>query len=282
MNRAGTVLSQPPISTTASIGWARIISSVSIAIRLRNIMLVGHKNTSPSEWSGIRPAGRLRHDAAFYRFDQLRKVPVAVVEAARRLGDTDDWPRQHLVRKAHRLGKRAPQIERKIGVAVIGQPARQAMLLLVRQGGLCFFQSNAVQHQKRRRYRRDISRPWRIKQRWIEVAPARATKAAAAGLLSGRTAALVHPTGSNQAFIAMTDKPSIVFLFDVDNTLLDNDRIQALFGNICEAFGTAARDRYREILEQLIGRTRLCRLSRRAAALSRHRMHSPDILLMSS
>ena len=29
---AGTVLSQPPISTTASIGWARIISSVSIAI----------------------------------------------------------------------------------------------------------------------------------------------------------------------------------------------------------------------------------------------------------
>ena len=32
---AGTVLSQPPTSTTASIGWARIISSTSIAIRLR-------------------------------------------------------------------------------------------------------------------------------------------------------------------------------------------------------------------------------------------------------
>ncbi len=38
---AGTVLSQPPMSTTASIGWARIISSVSIAMRLRSSMLVG-------------------------------------------------------------------------------------------------------------------------------------------------------------------------------------------------------------------------------------------------
>ena len=49
---AGTVLSQPPTSTTASIGWARIISSVSIAIKLRNIRLVGFKNTSPSEIVG--------------------------------------------------------------------------------------------------------------------------------------------------------------------------------------------------------------------------------------
>ena len=32
---AGTVLSQPPMSTTASMGWARTISSVSIDIRLR-------------------------------------------------------------------------------------------------------------------------------------------------------------------------------------------------------------------------------------------------------
>ena len=38
---AGTVLSQPPISTTASIGCARIISSVSIDMRLRMYMLVG-------------------------------------------------------------------------------------------------------------------------------------------------------------------------------------------------------------------------------------------------
>src|SRR5215467_7292301 len=43
---AGTVLSQPPMSTTASIGWARIISSVSIAIKLRRNMLVGCANDS--------------------------------------------------------------------------------------------------------------------------------------------------------------------------------------------------------------------------------------------
>ena len=41
INWAGIVLSQPPITTTASIGWARIISSVSSAIRLRRNMLVG-------------------------------------------------------------------------------------------------------------------------------------------------------------------------------------------------------------------------------------------------
>ena len=35
MSCAGTVLSQPPTSTTASIGWARIISSTSIDMRLR-------------------------------------------------------------------------------------------------------------------------------------------------------------------------------------------------------------------------------------------------------
>ena len=49
---AGTVLSQPPISTTASIGWARIISSVSIAIRLRRYMLVGAAKLSCSEMVG--------------------------------------------------------------------------------------------------------------------------------------------------------------------------------------------------------------------------------------
>ena len=38
---AGIVLSQPPIATTASIGCARSISSVSIAMRLRRYMLVG-------------------------------------------------------------------------------------------------------------------------------------------------------------------------------------------------------------------------------------------------
>ena len=43
---AGKVLSQPPITTTESIGWARIISSVSRAMRLRRNMLVGYANDS--------------------------------------------------------------------------------------------------------------------------------------------------------------------------------------------------------------------------------------------
>lgn len=46
ISRAGNVLSQPPIRTTASIGWAQIISSMSIAIRLRRYMLVGCEKDS--------------------------------------------------------------------------------------------------------------------------------------------------------------------------------------------------------------------------------------------
>ena len=49
---AGTVLSQPPISTIESMGWARIISSVSIDIRFRRYMLVGCEKLSCSEMVG--------------------------------------------------------------------------------------------------------------------------------------------------------------------------------------------------------------------------------------
>ena len=49
---AGRVLSQPPISTTASIGWARTISSVSIAIRLRRNMRSGAQKLSWIEMVG--------------------------------------------------------------------------------------------------------------------------------------------------------------------------------------------------------------------------------------
>ena len=43
---AGSVLSQPPMRTTESIGWARIISSVSIAMRLRRYIEVGDAKLS--------------------------------------------------------------------------------------------------------------------------------------------------------------------------------------------------------------------------------------------
>jgi len=49
----------------------------------------------------------------------------------------------------------------------------------------------------------------------------------------------------------MTPNP-VVFLVDVDNTLLDNDRIQYdLKRHLKREFGAAARDRYWAILEQL-------------------------------
>lgn len=44
----------------------------------------------------------------------------------------------------------------------------------------------------------------------------------------------------------------ICFLFDVDNTLLDNDRVQAdLSDHLEREFGAGSRDRYWEILEEL-------------------------------
>ena len=49
---AGKVLSHPPMTTTASIGWARIISSVSIAIRLRRYIEVGCAKLSAIEMVG--------------------------------------------------------------------------------------------------------------------------------------------------------------------------------------------------------------------------------------
>ncbi len=44
----------------------------------------------------------------------------------------------------------------------------------------------------------------------------------------------------------------LVFLFDVDNTLLDNDRVQAdLSHHLAATYGTEARDRYWQIFEEL-------------------------------
>jgi FMN phosphatase YigB (HAD superfamily) len=48
----------------------------------------------------------------------------------------------------------------------------------------------------------------------------------------------------------MSNPINIVFLFDVDNTLIDNDRVQAdLKEHLEQEYGIAARDRYWEILE---------------------------------
>jgi FMN phosphatase YigB (HAD superfamily) len=87
----------------------------------------------------------------------------------------------------------------------------------------------------------------------------------------------------HQAFIAMSNKSSIVFLFDVDNTLLDNDAVRAnLREHLAKRYGTAARDRYWEILNQLVDELGYTDY---LGALERYRveaLHQPEILMMSS
>ena len=75
----------------------------------------------------------------------------------------------------------------------------------------------------------------------------------------------------------------IVFLFDVDNTLIDNDRVQDdLRGHLAECYGAAARDRYWAIFEELRGELGYADY---LGALERYRiedLHDPRLLLMSS
>jgi FMN phosphatase YigB (HAD superfamily) len=51
---------------------------------------------------------------------------------------------------------------------------------------------------------------------------------------------------------AKVNEAELVFLIDVDNTLLDNDRIQTdIREHLASTYGSACRDRYAAILEQL-------------------------------
>jgi FMN phosphatase YigB (HAD superfamily) len=81
----------------------------------------------------------------------------------------------------------------------------------------------------------------------------------------------------------MTEMPAIVFLFDVDNTLLDNDAVQSdLKAHLEQAYGIAARDRYWAILEELRGELGYVDY---LGALERFRLeaiHRPDVLRMSN
>jgi FMN phosphatase YigB (HAD superfamily) len=81
----------------------------------------------------------------------------------------------------------------------------------------------------------------------------------------------------------MTQPARVVFLFDVDNTLLDNDRIQRDMSDyLAQTFGAEARDRYWVIIEEL--REQLGYVDY-LGALERYRveqMHRPDLLRMSN
>src|SRR2546423_15224416 len=71
----------------------------------------------------------------------------------------------------------------------------------------------------------------------------------------------------------MTDPAEIVFLFDIDNTLLDNDRVTAdLKRHMTEAFGAERQQRYWAILEEIraeLGYTDYL------GALQRYRVENP-------
>jgi FMN phosphatase YigB (HAD superfamily) len=81
----------------------------------------------------------------------------------------------------------------------------------------------------------------------------------------------------------MTESHGIVFLFDLDNTLLDNDRIRAdLSGHLAKTYGSDARDRYWSIFEALSGRLGY---SDYLGALELYRvekLHSPALLRMAN
>jgi FMN phosphatase YigB (HAD superfamily) len=81
----------------------------------------------------------------------------------------------------------------------------------------------------------------------------------------------------------MSQAPAVLFLFDVDNTLLDNDSVQShLKEHLADAYGPSARDRYWDLLEEL--RNELGYVDY-LGALERFRveeMHRPDVLRMSN
>lgn len=81
----------------------------------------------------------------------------------------------------------------------------------------------------------------------------------------------------------MPDRPHTVFLFDVDNTLLDNDAVQQDLGAHLEReFGRAKRDRYWAIFEELRAQLGYADY---LGALQRYRLENlddPQLLLMSS
>jgi len=81
----------------------------------------------------------------------------------------------------------------------------------------------------------------------------------------------------------MSETIAVVFLFDVDNTLLDNDLVQSnLKEHLADAYGPSARDRYWDILEGL--RSELGYVDY-LGALERFRVeeiHRPDVLRMSN
>jgi FMN phosphatase YigB (HAD superfamily) len=81
----------------------------------------------------------------------------------------------------------------------------------------------------------------------------------------------------------VTKDHDVVFLFDVDNTLLDNDQVQAeMKDHLAEAYGPATRDRYVAILAQLVNELGYTDYLGALERLRIEMMHRPEVLRMSS
>src|SRR5262249_56203204 len=82
---------------------------------------------------------------------------------------------------------------------------------------------------------------------------------------------------------ARSARPTVVFLIDGDNTLVDNDGVQAdLSDHLARTYGAASRDRYWAIFEEL---RREVGYADYLGALERYRLedpYRPDVLRMSS
>jgi FMN phosphatase YigB (HAD superfamily) len=81
----------------------------------------------------------------------------------------------------------------------------------------------------------------------------------------------------------MTIMHDLVFLFDVDNTLLDNDRVQAdLAAHLSESYGADACVLYWDIFEQLRGELGYADYLGALERFRLEKMHDPRVLRMSS
>ena len=75
----------------------------------------------------------------------------------------------------------------------------------------------------------------------------------------------------------------LVFLFDVDNTLLDNDRFQSdLFRHIEREFGREARARYLEIFEELRNKLGYADYLGALEQYRQEKLHDPRFLHMAN
>jgi hypothetical protein len=81
----------------------------------------------------------------------------------------------------------------------------------------------------------------------------------------------------------VTPMHDLVFLFDVDNTLLDNDRVQAdLADHLSESYGADACNRYWDIFEELRHELGYADYLGALERFRLEKMHDPRILRMSS